>query len=79
MESIEQLIEQGESSRLEFKTEAVNSISLSEEIVAFANMDGGLLLIGVTDSGHVVGCSAAKMEERVIILQQLFTVLIMEP
>ncbi len=66
MENIQQLIAQGESSQVEFKTEAVNTISLSEEIVAFANMDGGLLLIGVADSGDVVGCSASKMEERVI-------------
>ena len=66
METIERLVAQNESSRVEFKTEAVNTISLSEEIVAFANMDGGLLLIGVSDRGEVVGCSAAKMEERVI-------------
>lgn len=66
MENVAQLINQGESSLLEFKTEAVNSMSLAEEIVAFANMDGGTLLIGVADSGEVVGCSAAAMEARII-------------
>ncbi len=66
MNDIQHLIKQGESSRIEFKTEAVHTISLAEEIVAFANMDGGTLLIGVDDSGQVTGCSPSKMEERVI-------------
>ena len=35
-----------ESSTVEFKTEQVNPHSLAEEIVAFANFEGGEILIG---------------------------------
>jgi ATP-dependent DNA helicase RecG len=65
-QEIRELILGGESSRVEFKGADVNMTSLAEEVVAFANMDGGFLLIGVDDAGDVVGCNAREMETRVI-------------
>jgi len=60
------LITQGESSYVEFKNAQVNAISLAEEIVAFANSDGGIILIGVEDDGAITGVNDRDMEMRII-------------
>ncbi|MDQ5907933.1 MAG: ATP-dependent helicase RecG [Pseudomonadota bacterium] len=60
------LIAQGESSCIEFKNAQVNAVSLAEEIVAFANSDGGIILIGVEDDGAVAGVEERDMEMRII-------------
>lgn len=64
--SLSQLISQGENVALEFKREDVKSDSLASEIVALANTHGGSILIGVDDSGEILGVEhAKKLEERV--------------
>lgn len=63
---IQEIIRNGESSRVEFKDPNVNMTALAEEIVAFANTEGGLLLIGIGDADSIVGCDAREMETRVI-------------
>lgn len=50
-----ELIAKGEDSSLEFKADISNEKSLAQELVAFANSDGGRLLIGVDDDGFVTG------------------------
>jgi ATP-dependent DNA helicase RecG len=61
-----EIIRNGESSRVEFKTEDVHPHSLAEEILAFANFEGGLILIGVSDTGEIPGCTRPDIEEFVI-------------
>lgn len=56
----------GENSVLEFKTEQIHNNSIAKEMVAFANTEGGMLLIGVRDDGSVEGISDRKVEERVV-------------
>lgn len=51
MKQLEQLIATGEGYQLEFK-ENIDK-SLAKEVCAFANADGGKLLIGVTDAGEI--------------------------
>ena len=51
MKQLEQLIATGEGYQLEFK-ENIDK-SLAKEVCAFANADGGILLIGVTDAGKI--------------------------
>ena len=64
---IQSLIESGESSRTEFKSGAFHNDSLAKEIVAFANMRGGQILVGVEDDGSLSGIDEpAKMIERII-------------
>jgi ATP-dependent DNA helicase RecG len=60
------LILEGESSYIEFKNAQVNPVSLAEEIVAFANSDGGTILIGIEDDGAISGVDARDMEMRVV-------------
>lgn len=52
---IRQLIEAGESQTLDFKFEISDSKKIAKTFVAFANTDGGTLLIGVKDNGSIAG------------------------
>jgi len=54
---LENLIAAGESVELEFKSDRqqISDNAIYEEIVALANTDGGVLLIGVEDDGTVTG------------------------
>lgn len=56
-----ELIARGEDSGLEFKADVSNEKSLAQELVAFANSNGGILLIGVGDDGSVTGLNSEDM------------------
>ena len=57
------LLRQGENSALEFKETLARPESIAKEIIAFANTQGGVLLIGVSDDGSIKGLSEKKAEE----------------
>lgn len=52
---IHKLISQGEHQQLDFKFEISDSRKIAKTFVAFANTDGGKLLIGVKDNGVIAG------------------------
>jgi len=52
---IEVLIAQGEHQQLDFKFEVSDSKKIARTLSAFANTDGGRLLIGVKDNGNIAG------------------------
>lgn len=52
---IEKLISEGEHQQLDFKFEISDSKKIAKTLVAFANTDGGRLLIGVKDNGKITG------------------------
>ena len=52
-ESIDNIIKQGENSKIEFKTSFQKEVC--EAIVAFANAKGGVVLIGIDDSANIIG------------------------
>jgi ATP-dependent DNA helicase RecG len=62
MEAIEllELISRGEDTRTQFKLsqDVTNAKSLAGEMVALANSKGGRILIGVDDTGSVIGLSS---------------------
>lgn len=62
MEAIEliELIGRGEDSRTQFKQsqDITNAKSLAGEMAAFANSKGGRILIGVDDTGSIIGLSS---------------------
>jgi len=62
---ITDLLQQGENSAVEFKASEVRNESLAREMVAFANMYGGTILIGIADDGTVLGVTDKSLEERV--------------
>lgn len=58
VESLKDILSKGETLRVEFKGEARRQISdkeIYEEVVALANTEGGVLLLGVEDDGCVSG------------------------
>ncbi|MEM7130921.1 MAG: RNA-binding domain-containing protein [Chloroflexota bacterium] len=64
------MIAGGENQTVEFKRSIDNTESIAGEIVAFANGNGGALLVGVDDDGTIVGVGDKEGDgERVI--QQL--------
>lgn len=52
---ISDLIGSGENQQLDFKFEISDSRKIAKTLVAFANTDGGTLLIGVKDNGNIAG------------------------
>ncbi|AUD01795.1 AlbA family DNA-binding domain-containing protein [Spirosoma pollinicola] len=52
---LDDLISQGEHTRLEFKRTLSSAYRIARTLAAFANTSGGTLLIGITDSGKTVG------------------------
>jgi len=52
---LKQLIEQGENQKLDFKYCVSDSRKIARTLTAFANTDGGRLLIGVRDNGNIAG------------------------
>lgn len=52
---IKKLIAQGEHQQLDFKFEISDAFKIARTFSAFANTDGGKLLIGVKDNGRIAG------------------------
>lgn len=52
IDELKEIIDNGENSYIEFKEEGIKAKDLAEEIVAFANSEGGMILIGVDDAGN---------------------------
>ncbi len=53
IEDLIKLISEGESDKVEFKENVSND--LPKKIAAFANTDGGFIIIGVNDEGKIIG------------------------
>ena len=60
-ELIEKII-LGEDSTIEFKREMPHRDNMADEIAAFANDEGGVLLIGVDDYGEIVGLELQELD-----------------
>ena len=60
---IRELLQQGENASIEFKEIVARPESLAKEIVAFANTQGGTLLLGIADNGEIIGISDDKNHE----------------
>ncbi len=60
------IIGNGENSGVEFKRDAVANRELARELVAFSNLEGGMVLLGVDDDGSVVGLTRERLEEWVM-------------
>lgn len=56
-------IRKGEGKNLEFKKSIPSGEQLSKSIIAFANMGGGKLLLGVSNSGEIIGVEDADPAE----------------
>lgn len=64
LQRIEEFVRQGESEHLEFKRRFTSDSDIARTLVAFANADGGILLIGVEETAtgaRVVGLSPSEL------------------
>lgn len=59
-------IANGESSFVEFKRDTIEAHDLAKEMVGFANLDGGKILLGVEDDGTISGVTRNQLEEFVM-------------
>jgi len=56
-----EILARGEDGKHQFKANITNAQSLSEELVAFSNLGGGQIFIGVSDDGTISGLSTEDM------------------
>lgn len=63
---IQQLIDRGEGNNLDFKFEISDAKKIARSLAAFANTDGGTLLVGVKDNGVIAG---VRSEEEIYMIQ----------
>ena len=66
----QKLIQQGEHQQLDFKFEVSDARKIARSMVAFANTDGGTLLIGVKDNGAIAG---VRSEEEIYMIDAAAT------
>lgn len=57
LDDLRALAAKGEDSARQFKADITNAESLASEMAAFANSEGGTILIGVADDGSIPGLS----------------------
>ena len=60
------LLRNGEDSTVEFKRDDVRNHDLAKELVAFLNLEGGAVLLGVEDDGRISGATRERLEEWVV-------------
>lgn len=63
-----ELINNKENSGVEFKRDIIENHALAKEIVAFANLQGGRVFLGVADDGTITGITRDRLEEWVMTL-----------
>ena len=62
-DELAELLRRGEDSTLEFKRDDIQNHDLARELVALLNLAGGAVLLGVDDSGAIVGSTRDALEE----------------
>jgi len=66
VQELQRLVSKGESQTLEFKRKATYPEKILREIIAFANTQGGILLVGVNDDKTIPGLKYPEEESYVI-------------
>jgi len=74
-----QLIRRGEDSRTQFKRNLSNPEQLAQELVAFSNALGGILLVGVADTGELVGLTSDDIRRLNLLLSNAASELVKPP
>lgn len=64
LEELHKIIRCGETSRVQFKQKFTTQKQIAEEMVAFANSEGGTILFGIEDkTGSIVGLSYDELQK----------------
>ena len=70
---VQVLIDQGEHQQLDFKFEVSDSKKIARTLSAFANTDGGRLLIGVKDNGSISGVRSEEEYYMIEAASEMYT------
>ncbi len=70
LQYLEELIAQGEHQQQDFKYRIQDATKLARSVSAFANTEGGRLLIGVRDDGHLSG---VRSDEEIYMMEKAAT------
>jgi len=57
-----EIVGNGENSGVEFKRDVLENHDLAKELVAFSNLNGGVVLLGVEDNGTISGITRTDLE-----------------
>ncbi|MEW6202778.1 MAG: RNA-binding domain-containing protein [bacterium] len=60
-DELKEIIDAGENSGVEFKQTKIDTEDLAKEVVALCNLQGGLILFGVSDDGEIAGIDDKKL------------------
>lgn len=71
--TLKNLISQGEHQQLDFKFGITDSKKIARSLAAFANTDGGKLLVGVKDNGSIAGVRSDEEYYMIDAASQLYT------
>ncbi|TAH28665.1 MAG: ATP-binding protein [Cytophagales bacterium] len=66
LQTLKKLVRQGEHLYLEFKLKATHPDKITKEAVAFANAEGGTILLGVDDDKNIKGLKFPEEDEFVL-------------
>jgi predicted HTH transcriptional regulator len=61
-DEIEQIIEKGETEKVEFKTFLSDPVLLAKYIGSIANREGGIILVGIREPLEIVGCDIKRLQ-----------------
>ncbi len=61
-----EILRNGENSGVELKLDTIEPRALAKELVALANLQGGIVLLGVADGGAIQGVTRSRLEEWVM-------------
>ena len=61
-EKIEKILQQGETEQVEFKAMIPDPLIFSKVIGAFANSNGGTIIVGVEEPNRVIGCDYNRLQ-----------------
>ena len=61
-----EIIANGENSGVEFSRDTLRNYNLVKKLVAFSNLDGGMVILGVRDDGSISGLTRNRLEEWVM-------------
>ena len=67
---ITRLIQEGEHSQLEFKSEAISNEGLAIVMIAFLNGQGGVILLGVEDNATITGIKGS-LDKKLNVINQI--------
>ena len=57
------IVRNGENSGVEFKRDTIDNRALAKELVSFANLRGGVVLLGVEDDGTIPGLTRYELAD----------------